>query len=62
MNILYLQDKAQDRRELEVSDKGSAKYALGSRFLSSSHGDNGRGQKKSKRASKKECVRGLGFE
>lgn len=49
MNILYLQDKAQDGQELEVSDKGSAKSALGSRFLSSSHGNNGRGQKKRER-------------
>lgn len=56
MNILYLQDKAQDGRELEVSDKGNAKCALGSRFLSSSHGGNGKGRQKSKRASKKECV------
>lgn len=55
LNILYLQDKAQDGQELEVSDKGSAKSVLGSRFLSNSRGDNGRGQKNSERASKKEC-------
>lgn len=61
LNILCLQDKAQDGQELEVSDKGSAKSALGSRFLSSSRGDNGRGQKKreSERASKKECGGGV---
>ena len=60
MNILYLQDKAQDGQELEVSDKGSAKSALGSRFLSSSHGNNGREQKKREREreSKQERVRG----
>lgn len=62
MNILYLQDKVQDGQELEVSDKGSAKSALGSRFLSSSRGDNGRGQKDSERASKKEWGGGFGFE
>lgn len=63
LNILYLQDKAQDGQELEVSDKGSANSALGSRFLSSSHEDNGRGQKKREREQARKSEGGsLGFE